>query len=126
MRSKMFLCAQDVLLNAYTNDVSVINIFESMEVRQFPLNIPRMMWLNMLERDASEPAKKSFDLTVFFDDQEAYRISVLADFGLGLSNRCLAVMLNVSIPGPCVVRSVFSDAGNILSAYEFKAAPMKA
>ncbi len=124
MKSKMFLCAQDVLLNAYSNEVSVINLYENTQVREFPLAIARMMWLNVLEREPSEPSRKEFNLQVDLDGEVVYDINVLADFGGGLTNRCLAVMVNMTVPGPCLFRTLFRDGQTVVSSHEFQIVQM--
>ena len=51
IRSKLMLCADNVVRDAETNNISVFNIFEEFPLEALPALIPRFAILNILERD---------------------------------------------------------------------------
>ncbi len=125
MRSKLFLCAEEIILNAYTNGISAMNIFENMDADRFPLVIQSLMWLNILERDPAEPNTKEFQLVVYINEVEIHRMTVNVNFNTGLLNKAVAIITNLSVPKPGLFRSVFRDGKEVLSTYEFQIGQMR-
>ncbi len=120
MKSKLFLCAEEIILNAYTNSISAINIFENIDTNRFPLTIPKIMWLHVLERTTEEPSTKELYLVLYIDQTEIYRMTVGIDFKLDLLAKNIAVVTNLSIPKAGNFRAVFRDGKDVLAICEFQ------
>ncbi len=55
IRPKLLLCAEGAVVDKMTNNVSAFNILEQLNFRSLPVIIPRMVILNVLEREKDDP-----------------------------------------------------------------------
>ena len=120
MKSKSFICAEEIILNSFTNSISAINIFENLAADRFPVVIPKIMWLNLIERAASEPEKKELYLVIYIDETEIHRMTLNAEFKSGTLTKNVAIVTNLSIPRAGIFRAVCRDGKEVLSSHDFK------
>lgn len=69
IRSSLMLCAQGVIRDAETNNISVFAIFENITPEGLPLLIPRFMVLAFLERDDSDPSEIKCSLRITLGEE---------------------------------------------------------
>jgi len=69
IRSSLMLCADGVIRDAETNNISVFKIFETITPEGLPLLIPRFMVLAFLERDDSDPSEIKCSLQITLSEE---------------------------------------------------------
>jgi len=108
---KLVLCAESVIRDAETNNISVVNILEELGASAFPVVIPKLSTLFLLERTEDDP--QQIDGTVIFvlDGEEIGRAAIQGDFEDKLRNRLILVAQGVGLgrPGTLSVTLVLND-----------------
>ena len=70
IRSKLMLCAESIVVDARTNNVSVFNIMDELSAESFPIFLQRFTVLTVLERDDDNDSTIECFLRITLADEE--------------------------------------------------------
>jgi hypothetical protein len=107
IRARFILVAETVIRDTETDQVSIISLFEGVSAERFPLFIPKLTVLVMLERDASDPPDGASRLTVSLGSRALASGEIQLDFGAKLRNRVIINFSGLLIPEPGAVSFAF-------------------
>lgn len=114
---KLAVCAESVVRDAETNTVSVFNIIEDISTSSFPVGIPKLSALFMLERSARDPERVDCLVTLTRDDQEIGRVTIEGDFGGKLRTRVILFAQGVIIDEPGILTIALTVSGEAMGAW---------
>lgn len=120
IRSRLAVCAESVIIDRFTNGVSLINVIEDMSAVGFPIAIDRMAVLFVLERDESDEESLSASMHVDFrptdpgGEDASVVIPVELDFQGKLRVRSVQQIEGLPLPGPGVLGLKLTGSSNEL------------
>jgi len=104
MRVLLFAVADDSLIDADRNALSLINILVDYAVSAFPVAIPRLTVVGIYERAVEEPNIVATRLRVTLNGQEVLDVPWASDFQLRQKLQSRATLQSIPIFGPGVLR----------------------
>jgi hypothetical protein len=105
IRCTAALCGQAVIRDSITNFVSVINIFESIEVPQLPSMMAAISALFTLQRDHEDNQDRpAAFVRLTLIGQPPQNLPVNVDFQGHPGSRCIVQMAGIPLGGPGVMR----------------------
>ncbi|HTQ59587.1 MAG TPA: hypothetical protein VMI32_05160 [Candidatus Solibacter sp.] len=118
MRTILFVCGQSSALDARLNSVSVFHVLEEISAPSFPIVVPTLAIVAMLELDEGEPVNPAIELRVFLGEQQLFAAPFNADFRVRRKARAVADFNGLVIPAPGVLRVVLSLAGHDVAVWQ--------
>ena len=111
IHAKLGVCAESVVRDAETNAISVFNIFEDLKASSFPVAIPKLSALFILERDTDDPAQVDCLVTIRLGKKEIGRVTLGGDFEDKFRTRVILVAQGVVIdkPGNLVISCIVNN-----------------
>lgn len=100
IKTKLMLCAESVVRDVDTNTVSAFNLIEEISAPGFPLFVPKLTVLAILERDAADPTAPSAELVMTIDGLQLHKSPVRVEFQDKLRTRAIITYGGVPIPKP--------------------------
>lgn len=94
------LCAEMVVRDTETNNISAISIVEEIKAHAFPISIRRLAALFYLERDSHDPQVPDCALRITQDAHGEMTFPVAVDFGAKLRNRAIVLLEGVQAHAP--------------------------
>jgi len=101
---KLFTCADSHALDGPSNRVSAFHILEDLGAPSFPIAIPHLSIIAMLERTASESEDVPLTFKIYMDKTEQAQIPFDLRFQGKLRVRALADLHGVVVQGPGTLR----------------------
>ena len=89
LNSMLAVAASRIIVDARTNQVSIIDVFEGLKAQSFPIVIPNMMFLFQLRRDIDDESENKLSIQCLIDNQEIIKASVNIDFNEGKTTRTI-------------------------------------
>jgi hypothetical protein len=126
IKPKLILCADYAMLDSQTNGVSVINILEDITPEGFPLFLPRLTILSILEKDPEDPDTVATRLVVRLNEQQIFTAETPIEFQGKKRNRHITVLGGVPIPNPGPLTAVVLIDGNEIHSYTVEINPSRA
>ena len=100
--------------------LSAIDLFDDLQAESFPLFLPRMSLLWVLEREANEPGQFEGQVTISLENQQLAKVPFSANFDQQTLIRQIVSIGGLVVQQPGRVRVVFSSANIADAVYEFK------
>jgi hypothetical protein len=100
MRLKLLLCAQGVVRDADSNNVSIFNVLESLHSVGFPLFMQQMDILALLERTPEESSQHDMRFRVAVEETELVSAHLAIDFEDKPRNRAMVHVQGLVVPNP--------------------------
>ena len=72
MRAKILICAENIIIDQTTNNVSIINLFEQINPPALPIILPRMTILSIVEREESDSEVIPFVIRISSGNQVVF------------------------------------------------------
>jgi hypothetical protein len=115
MRARFLLCCESAAVDRRRNTLSVFHIIEDFNVPAFPVVVPQMCVVTLLQRAAEEPVEPpDLSLRIVLNQQELYRGPIEANFQGHLKVRWITEVRGLVIPGPgALVFSVHSGENQL-------------
>lgn len=110
------VCAEKVIVDRFTNSVSVIDIFEQIKTEVFPVVVPRMFCFFELTRESNDPMQYQGLLTIRLGNTELMRGPHDVDFQGSLRVRTVLQLRGLVVPGPGTLRASF-NVGDAVVGY---------
>jgi hypothetical protein len=113
LSSKLILCAENVIVDAQTNKVSIINILEDIVVESFPFYLPATTILNVLERQAYDSDIHHLTFTILLEGETLFIDEVKIKFKKNnLITRAILKLQDLSFEqGGVISFTVYSKGG---------------
>jgi hypothetical protein len=115
---KLLLCAQGVVRDADSQNVSIFNVYESLQGAGFPLFIQQMDVLAVLERTPRDKAQRTITFKMTMGETEVLSTSMDIDFQDKLRNRSTVHIQGLVVPQPGTVLVTVAERGRELGRYE--------
>jgi hypothetical protein len=119
MLADAVLCARGVSIDRDSGALSIFQIIDGMEATGFPVLIPSVSVVCILERSADEAAKQTCQLQILQDSTIVVNEQVQIDFGQALRHRQSITVQNVVIQSPATVFVKFRHNNADLGVYRF-------
>ena len=100
IKCKISLCAESVVTDSQTNNVSVFSIIEQIGGKGFPLLFRKLVYFFFLTRDKTNAEIQKGFLVLQLDSEELLRFPFQIDFQGKLRNRVILTIEGVVIPKP--------------------------
>ena len=79
-RLNLFLCAEGVIVDRRSNNVSVFTILEEVKPQELPIVLAQFVVLAILERDEGDPDKCDCTLAISLNDEGIFEQHMEVDF----------------------------------------------
>lgn len=112
------IAANRVLVDARTNQVSIIDVYEKLESPQFPVFLPKVTLLFYLSRDAGDPQTRDLTMICSLEDVEIFNTQIHVDFQVSLTNRIVLEVEGVTIPKPGTIKARIMDKDQSLGVLD--------
>jgi len=121
MRCTELICAQSVVIDKTTNQVSIFNIYENAFSTLFPFQIPILALFIQLEREGHDPLTNTFNLIIKLNNNQLLNQPVTISFIDGdVRNNTTVNMQGLVIGEPGAVSFDVEQNNEIKKTYYFK------
>ncbi len=119
IKSILGIAANRIIIDAKTNQVSIIDVFEGIGAQSFPVVIPRLSFMFHLQRDDSDDESKELVLKYYVDENAAMNFPVNVDFQNKLTTRAVIEFEGFMIPSAGVLSVLLLDGDSELAKLLF-------
>ena len=116
------LCADGVIRDAETNNISVFTIFENITPEGLPLLIPRFMILAFLQRDDSDPSEIKCTLRITLNEEKILEQALDINFQGKKRNRTIINIGGLPIAKQGTLNTSLWLDNEILNQYKIEVA----
>jgi hypothetical protein len=120
MKCIMNCCAESVIIDQRSNSVSIINVIEGIQVPAFPVFIPKIHVISLLERENEEPIKCDFQVLVKNNNQILIDMKTEINFLNKMKSRHLVEVAGIAIPAPGEVTFFLNYKGKEICSYSIQ------
>lgn len=120
MDVKLATCAEHVIVDAESNRLSIVNMFEVIEAASFPLLLTNFTFVLVTERGKDEPSEQAFDLKFFLDDDLMKDGPLLIDYEETIINRSVIALRGLIIPHPGRFFAKVFEGENEVACWSFR------
>lgn len=120
LSSKLFLCADNAVVDKLTNLTSAFGIYEEITPESVPLFIPRLVVLAILEREPGDEQQHECTLNISMGEQTIFSRTVPVDFEEKLRNRTVFTMMGMPIQSIGLLHISLTCGETQLGQYEIK------
>src|SRR5688572_5906055 len=100
IQPKLAVSAEAIIRDAETNTISVFSIIEEISAASFPIGIPKLSTLFLLERDQGDPEHIDAIILLSLNDKEIGQATIHSNFEGKLRTRLILVAQGVVIEEP--------------------------
>ncbi len=118
MQVKLFICSSSSALDARTNSISVFHILEEIHAPAYPIVIPGMSVIALLDLDDGEPIDQEIELRFYLGDQQLFAVPFQTDFQVRRKARALADLNGLVVPAPGILRILLHSAGHDIVSWQ--------
>ena len=120
IKSKLMFCTENAVIDARTNNISVFNIFDEINVPRFPITLLRIVAVTILELESSDDYNSSYDcsLRLAIDDEILFEHPFTIDFKGKKRNRNIMTIEGLPLPQPGTLTATFHCGDQTLNHYE--------
>lgn len=108
---KAAMCAESVVTDSRTNNVSVLNIVEQMNTMGFPAVSQKLVYFFFLTRDKTNAEIQKGSLVLSLDGKKMNSFPVRIDFQGKLRTRIILTIEGFVIPKPGTLRAILKLRG---------------
>ena len=112
------IAANRVLVDARTNQVSIIDVYEKLESTKFPVFLPKITLLFYLSRAVGDPQTRDLTMICSLEDTEIFNTPVHVDFQTSLTNRIVLEVEGVTIPKAGTIKARIMDKDQSLGVLD--------
>lgn len=111
MQVKLFICSSSSALDARTNSISIFHVLEEVHAPAYPIVIPGMSVIALLELDDGELINQEMKLRVFLGDQQLFAAPFQTNFQVRRKARAIADFNGLVVPAPGMLRVLLHWGG---------------
>ncbi|MDD5681270.1 MAG: hypothetical protein PHI59_08545 [Candidatus Omnitrophica bacterium] len=100
IKSTIMLCAEGIVRDTESNNISVFNILEQFTSEGFPLFIQKFYVFNYLERELADPSQIDCQVIITNNNAELASVPIHIDFLDKLRNRAIVTVNGLAILNP--------------------------
>lgn len=89
IKALLAVAATRVIIDARTNQLSIIDVFEGFKSQSFPVVIPNIAFLFYLQKDGEESDRHEMTLKYSIDDKMALEVPIGVDFQQSNTTRAI-------------------------------------
>lgn len=108
MKLKTLLCAEHIIIDSQSGMLSCIGVMDSIVAPQFPVLIPRMAVMAILEKEDGDLDETTGNLTIAIGEHQLAQGPLLIGFQGMEGTRSIVSMGGVVIPQPGSLRAVLT------------------
>lgn len=121
IRCTYAICADSVIRDTETNNISLISILEEFKSRSFPVLVARAHAAFLLTRETQDAEEMHGTLRITLNDDELYQLPVQVSFEDKKRARLLVQIQGLLLPGPGQLRfSLRNHDGGELEGWEIE------
>ena len=120
IKSIIMLCAEGIVRDGESNNISAYNIFEQFATPGFPLLIPKLYVFNLLERDDDDPTQLDCRVIVKNNDTELVSLPIRVDFLDKMRNRTIITIGGLAVRAPGILKASILLGEQELDSYIIK------
>lgn len=98
IKSFLAVAAYRVIVDARSNQLSIVDVFEGLKSQSFPIVVPSITFLFYLQRDEQDPFTKNLSLKCSVEEVETLKVPVSIDFQQGNTTRAIIEIEGFVIP----------------------------
>lgn len=118
IKSKIFLCAESVICDTGTNNISIFNVLQNISSSGFPVLIHKFTIFSVMERSKEDLEELSCELKIANNDEELLIKPLNVDFQNKKRIRTTVNIKGLTIPNSGVLDIILSYEGRVLGSYE--------
>jgi len=115
---KIAMCAESVVVDKNTNNVSVFNMIEELKSHGFPVLSRKLVYFFFMTRDKTNAEVQKGSLVISLDGEELNRFPVQIDFHDKLRTRAIITIEGYLIPKPGTLSAVLILRGKEYGRWE--------
>jgi len=117
MKALLVTCSESCIVDAITNRISIVNVFEDLRAVSFPLIVAQVYTLAVLRKEQGDPDQADGAVAFTLGGHEMWQMPVKVDFQTKPVTRAIAHVQGLSIPGPGLLKVAFKVEGVELGAW---------
>lgn len=125
MNSPIAFCAEGIVIDSKSNNVTAYNILERISSPGFPLFIQRLFFFCLIEKEDHEPKRADFTLEVFNNEVKLFDMKISADFKAENRNRQIVEIGGLAIPSPGKLTFYLKHNKKIFCSYSIEIKQIK-
>lgn len=118
MRPKFILCAETVIVDQSTNNLSIVGVFEDITPLSLPIIVPRMTIVSVVEREDGDPAETPCHVRVSMGDQILFEQDNSYAFQNKPRLRNIMLFGGMPLSQPGILRFEILVGGAVFQSYE--------
>jgi hypothetical protein len=103
IQQRLLLCAEGVVVDQLTNNLSVFNILDELHFQTLPAILPKMVIISVLDRDQDDPAKYEARLKIDLAGLKVMEMPIEYNFQNRSRTRNMITMGGLPITSPGVM-----------------------
>jgi hypothetical protein len=119
MRPVFMFCAEGVVIDHRTNNVSAYSILEDVSSVGFPFLMGRFYAICMINREASDDVRTEANFEIKLENNVIFTVNTEIDFQDKPKTRTILEVQGLVIPGPGLLKVSLLRTGAAISSYEF-------
>ena len=116
---QLLMCVETAIVDQRKNNLSLINVFEDMNVSGFPFILPSVCIVGVFTREQGDPASKDLEFDLKVGEQVLIRRPFKVGFTENNSTRTIIEVNGVAISKPARVVASLYDEVKVISSYGF-------
>lgn len=117
IQARLFLCSDSASIDARTNTVSAFHIMEQINAASFPVVMPRLSIIAILEREEADPATLQLQLQIYSGDQQLFAGPLPVNFFQQLISRAILELNGLVVPGPRNLNVVLRNGEQVVGSW---------
>ena len=100
IKTLLSVASHRVIIDARTNQVSIIDVFDGFKSQSFPIVLPKMVFLFNLQKDKGDKDDYNMKLCCYINDEEIIKAPVAINFNKSDTTRAIIDFSGFVIPKP--------------------------
>jgi hypothetical protein len=114
------IAANRVLVDSLTNQISIIDVYEKLNLSSFPVLINHFTLLYYLNKTADDPVEKELTVLCTQNTKEIFKALVKVDFKGNDTTRIVLAIEGFTLTEPGLIRAAVFDGKHELGALELE------
>lgn len=112
------ICCEDIIRDAETNSISIINLIEDINAEGFPAFIPKLAIFALIEKESGDPETSQGQIKLKNNDNVLFTFDIQYGFENKPRTRNIIKFNGLAVPSPGHFTTEFFANGNIISSKE--------
>ena len=117
IRPKLLLCCEGVVVDQQSNNTSIFNLLEQFNFQSLPVAFPKMMILDLLERDEGDPEEWVGEIRIVLAGSEILRQVIKHNFRGQTRSRHILTLGGIPITQPGTMEVCLCKEEDVILSY---------